>query len=124
MLFDLIQRQVSHPGAGRSFLLESEAVVGATPAVTDVAASTPRTSAAAATAPTIFLALVDAFAAPMCAWNLSDACGFFCISVSVSSASGMAEMVDILLQIFLEYLYLLQRDQREVVSLAILWLCL
>ena len=46
----------------------------------------------------IFQALVDAFAAPACAWNLSDACGFFCISVSVSSASGMAEMVDILLQ--------------------------
>ena len=76
--------------------------VGAMPAVTPaVAASTPSTSAAAPTTPTIFLALVDAFAAPMWAWNLSDACGFFWISVSVSS--GMAEMVDILLN-------LLQRD--------------
>ena len=70
----------------------------------------PRMSAAAATAPTIFLALVDAFAAPMCAWNLRDACGFFCISVSDSAAGiGIAEMVDILLN-------LLQRDLRDGIA--------
>ena len=61
------------------------------------------TSAAAATAPTIFLALVEAFAAPICAWNLSEACGFFWISVSVSSARGMVFSEVAMLKVFANY---------------------
>ena len=49
-----------------------------------------------AVAPTTFLAFVDAFAAPMCAWNLREAAGFFVSSVSLSSAGIVLSLVAIL----------------------------
>jgi hypothetical protein len=62
LLFDLIQRQVSHPGAGRSlFLLESEAVgCAATPADVAVATTAPSAKAMTAAPATISLRFDEA----------------------------------------------------------------